>query len=256
MPIEGEGGELMKTVEEVRVGCLELRVWLQAAKEHGAVAAKKLGDISTQIDELKEIESEVAAEFGTSLSDEQALRSERLDRARSQKQHERESGADERTRALEQERDALQKRAEDAEIALAQARALICAHAAESPTSGGAVGRPTVVPCRLRRVRRPPVPRRPPTPPCQRTATGCGPCSQPSLHRPAPHPCPPPPQAHTELTLLSGGAGNVDAAVPRRASAVAKPPTMREMRSESRDTMLEVEALEAEGARPQRLRRS
>ena len=42
--IEGEGGELMKTVEEVRVGCLELRVWLQAAKEHGAVAAKKLGE--------------------------------------------------------------------------------------------------------------------------------------------------------------------------------------------------------------------
>ena len=32
---------------------------------------------------------------------------------------------------------------------------------------------------------------------------------------------------------------------------MAKPPTMREMRSESRDTMLEVEALEAEGARPQ-----
>ena len=76
--------------------------------------------MSTYLDELKEIESEMADEFGGGART-MSLRSERLERARTQKS---EHGTDsERVHALELERDALQRRAEDAEIALARAEA-------------------------------------------------------------------------------------------------------------------------------------
>ena len=90
----------MATIEELRVGCLELRVWLRTAADHGDVAVKKLGDASTQLDALKAIEDQPADEHslgsggGVRFScagagaapptdtEAQALRSERVARAR------------------------------------------------------------------------------------------------------------------------------------------------------------------------------
>ena len=61
--MEGEVADLMATIEELRVGCLELRVWLRTAADHGSIARTKLGDASTQVDALKEMEDQLAAEY-------------------------------------------------------------------------------------------------------------------------------------------------------------------------------------------------
>ena len=53
----------MATIEELRVGCLELRVWLRTAQDHGGVAVKKLGEATTQLDALKTMEGQLADEY-------------------------------------------------------------------------------------------------------------------------------------------------------------------------------------------------
>ena len=53
----------MATIEELRVGCLELRVWLRTAQDHGGVAVKKLGEATTQLDALKAMEGQLADEY-------------------------------------------------------------------------------------------------------------------------------------------------------------------------------------------------
>ena len=53
----------MATIEELRVGCLELRVWLRTAQDHGCVAVKKLGDATAQLDALKAMEEQLADEY-------------------------------------------------------------------------------------------------------------------------------------------------------------------------------------------------
>ena len=108
-PPAGEGGDnnhgLMATIEELRVGCLELRVWLRTAQDHGGVAVKKLADATAQLEALKAMEEQLADGGG-------------------------DGGAAWSTRTSSQEgtdseRDALRQRAEDAELALVRAEAEI-----------------------------------------------------------------------------------------------------------------------------------
>ena len=95
----------MATIEELRVGCLELRVWLRTAQDHGGVAVKKLADATAQLEALKAMEEQLADGGG-------------------------DGGAAWSTRTSSQEgtdseRDALRQRAEDAELALVRAEAEI-----------------------------------------------------------------------------------------------------------------------------------
>ena len=54
---------LMATIEELRVGCLELRVWLRTAQDHGGVAVKKLGDATTHLDALEAMKEQLPDEY-------------------------------------------------------------------------------------------------------------------------------------------------------------------------------------------------
>lgn len=93
----------MATIEELRVGCLELRVWLRTAQDHGGVAVKKLGDATAQLDALKAMEEQLADGGSASAPAPRASSSQ--------------EGTD-------SER-ALRQRAEDAELALVRAEAEI-----------------------------------------------------------------------------------------------------------------------------------
>jgi hypothetical protein len=53
----------MATIEELRVGCLELRVWLRTAQDHGGVAVKKLGDATTHLDALEAMKEQLPDEY-------------------------------------------------------------------------------------------------------------------------------------------------------------------------------------------------
>ena len=94
----------MATIEELRVGCLELRVWLRTAQDHGCVAVKKLADATAQLDALKAMEEQLA-DVGSAS-------------AWSTRTSSSQEGTD-------SERDALRQRAEDAELALVRAEAEI-----------------------------------------------------------------------------------------------------------------------------------
>ena len=107
-PPAGEGGDdhgLMATIEELRVGCLELRVWLRTAQDHGGVAVKKLGDATAQLDALKAMEQQLADEGSASAPAPRASSSQ--------------EGTD------SEQASELRQRAEDAELALVRAEAEI-----------------------------------------------------------------------------------------------------------------------------------
>ena len=95
----------MATIEELRVGCLELRVWLRTAQDHGGVAVKKLGDATAQLGALKAMEQQLADGGSASAPAPRASSSQ--------------EGTDSE-RASE-----LRQRAEDAELALVRAEAEI-----------------------------------------------------------------------------------------------------------------------------------
>ena len=96
----------MATIEELRVGCLELRVWLRTAQDHGGVAVKKLADATAQLEALKAMEEQLADGGGDGGA------------AWSTRTSSSQEGTD-------SERDALRQRAEDAELALVRAEAEI-----------------------------------------------------------------------------------------------------------------------------------
>jgi len=93
----------MATIEELRVGCLELRVWLRTAQDHGGVAVKKLADATAQLEALKAMEEQLADGGGDGGA------------AWSTRTSSSQEGTD----------SALRQRAEDAELALVRAEAEI-----------------------------------------------------------------------------------------------------------------------------------
>ena len=107
MPVDypADAGELAEAVDHMRVGCLELRVWLSASSDHGQLAGKKLDLAEEHLQELMAQEDEVLAEPEPGTAE--SLREDRLARARAGKKRESgggESGVDwkQRCEAAEQ----------------------------------------------------------------------------------------------------------------------------------------------------------
>lgn len=117
--------ELSAAVEHMRVGCLELRVWLSASSDHGQLAGKKLDLAEEHLQELRAHEDEEALNAALTAPEPgtDSHREERLARARANKM--RGSGGSEGSVDWKQRCEAAEQALSEAQAEIARLRTLL-----------------------------------------------------------------------------------------------------------------------------------